>query len=381
MPCSRERSDRLDLYAKEVADAWDASGAAAVTHALESIFRREHRFCQSIASRVKYIFYGIDNQARRNSVIKLAATSYNDEIPAAQFTVRACSPTIFREMVSESSRHKVSVCRDGKLVIPDAHGFFDNMLDVARIVTSTWPLTKDAVMMAQHLCEFNLCLRRNEIARTKLRAHVPSLADFVVEGRCVVHSGASKGDDDHTVRDAFMKVSLFDEETTRSLLHTAFHSRELCNEIYSDQQKNCRGVAANWQRLMGKYGVMQLIDASRYPFQPRSFRSLGASFLSQLYTSKLFVNNELAQVELARRVLGHRSRDSTPTYISNVLYGRPAGHVGYVFPRDGRFEDGEFMIVPVSGADKRAAETLILLGNKRRRVAEDTAILPVADRS
>ena len=61
MPCSRERSDRLDLYAKEVADAWDANGAAAVTHALESIFRREHRFCQSIASRVKYIFYGVDN--------------------------------------------------------------------------------------------------------------------------------------------------------------------------------------------------------------------------------------------------------------------------------------------------------------------------------
>ena len=107
--------------------------------------------------------------------------------------------------------------------------------------------------------------------------------------------------------------------------------------------------------------------------EPRSFRSIGASYLTQLYDTDLLRNQSVSDVELARRVLGHQSRDSTVTYISNVLHGEPCTKVGVV--RHAACDDlneGSFAITPYDedGATAVAVAPVVLTEDgKRRRVS------------
>ena len=114
------------------------------------------------------------------------------------------------------------VCRRGKLSVLNARHFLNHMTRIAQSLVVDENVTRDVVSMARHCLEFALCLRRNETARSKHRAHVPSSNDFSVDGRVVVHAGASKSDTDSAVRPPFAKVSLFDEGLTSALVHLVF---------------------------------------------------------------------------------------------------------------------------------------------------------------
>ena len=79
----------------------------------------------------------------------------------------------------------------------------------------------------------------------------------------------------------------------------------------------------------------------------------------------------MGDVELARRVLGHQSRDSTVTYISNVLYGDPCAKVGVVrHVACDDLNEGSFAITPY-GEDGAVAVVPVVLteDGKRRRVS------------
>ena len=112
--------------------------------------------------------------------------------------------------------------------------------------------------------------------------------------------------------------------------------------------------------------------------EPRSFRSLGASYLTQLYDTDLLRNQSVSDVELARRVLGHQSRDSTVTYISNVLHGEPCKKVGVV--RHGACDDlqeGSFVITPYDEGGETAvavASVVLTEDGKRRRVSSSPSV-------
>ena len=165
-------------------------------------------------------------------------------------------------------------------------------------------VTSDVVSMARHCLEFALCLRRNETARSKHRAHVPSSNDFSVDGRVVVHAGASKSDTDSSVRPPFAKVSLFDEGLTSALIHLVFDHANVNDECFSAAQRNSQKVASEWLALMDRYAIPRFVEAMSAKLEPRSFRSLGASYLTQLYDTDLLRNQSVSDVELARRVLG-----------------------------------------------------------------------------
>ena len=85
----------------------------------------------------------------------------------------------------------------------------------------------------------------------------------------------------------------------------------------------------------------------------------------------------MSDVELARRILGHQSRDSTVTYISNVLHGQPCTKVGIVrhVARDD-LDEGSFVLIPYDddGATAVAVAPMVLIeGGKRRRVSVPSA--------
>ena len=78
----------------------------------------------------------------------------------------------------------------------------------------------------------------------------------------------------------------------------------------------------------------------------------------------------MSDVELARRVLGHQSRDSTVTYISNVLHGEPCAKVGVVRHVEcDDLSEGSFAITPY---DEDPASA-ISAASKRRRVSVPSA--------
>ena len=81
----------------------------------------------------------------------------------------------------------------------------------------------------------------------------------------------------------------------------------------------------------------------------------------------------MSGVELARRVLGHHSRDSTVAYISNVLQGEPCIKVGVVrHVSCDDLDEGSFAITPYDedGATAVAVAPMVLTeGGKRRRVS------------
>ena len=81
----------------------------------------------------------------------------------------------------------------------------------------------------------------------------------------------------------------------------------------------------------------------------------------------------MSDVELARRVLGHQSRDSTVTYISNVLHGEPCKKVGVV-RHDACYDlhEGSFVITPHDEdtvTAVAAASVVLTEDGKRRRVS------------
>ena len=122
---------------------------------------------------------------------------------------------------------------------------------------------------------------------------------------------------------------------------------------------------------MDRYATPRFVEAISSKLEPRSFRSLGASYLTQLYDTDLLRNRSVGDVELARRVLGHQSRDSTVTYISNVLYGDPCAKVGVVrHVACDDLNEGSFAITPY-GEDGAVAVVPVVLteDGKRRRVS------------
>ena len=124
---------------------------------------------------------------------------------------------------------------------------------------------------------------------------------------------------------------------------------------------------------MDRYAIPRFVEAIPSKLEPRSFRSLGASYLTQLYDTDLLRNQSVSDVELARRVLGHQSRDSTVTYISNVLHGEPCTKMGLVrhVARDD-LDEGSFVITPYDDHDATAvavSPVVLTEGGKRRRVS------------
>ena len=172
------------------------------------------------------------------------------------------------------------MCRRGKLSVLNARHFLTHMTRIAESLVIDENVTRDVVSMARHCLEFALCLRRNETAKSKHRAHVPSSNDFSVEGRVVIHSGASKSDTDSAVRPPFAKVSLFDEGLTSALVHLVFDHADVNGECFSAAQRNVQRVARDWLALMDRYAIPRFVEAISSKLEPRSFRSLGASYLT-----------------------------------------------------------------------------------------------------
>ena len=359
------RNARLELYVRRVCDAWDANQVDGVTAELNRAFAEEEKHCPSIESRCKYIYYGVDTVVQRKSVVKMAHEVYY-EIDPCLFTLRCCDSRMHRHKKMESIQRKVDVCRRGKLSILNAQYFLNHMTRIAESLVIDENVTCDVVSMARNCLEFALCLRRNETARSKHRSHVPSSNDFSVNGRVVVHHGASKSDTDSAVRPPFAKVSLFDERLTSALVHLVFDHADVNDECFSAAQRNVQKVTSEWLVLMDRYAIPRFIEAMVAKLEPRSFRSLGASYLTQLYDTDLLRNQSVSDVELARRVLGHQSRDSTVTYISNVLHGEPCTKVGIVrHVACDDLNEGSFAITPY---DEDGA-TAVADDGKRRRIS------------
>ena len=255
----------------------------------------------------------------------------------------------------------------------NARHFLTHMTRIADSLVVDENVTSDVVSMARHCLEFALCLRRNESARSKYRTHVLSSNDFSVHNRVVVHAGASKSDTDSSVRPPFAKASLFDDRLTSALIHLVFDHTDVADECFSAASRNTQTVAIEWLALMDRYAIPRFVDAISSKLEPRSFRSLGASYLTQLYDTDLLRNQSVSDVELARRVLGHQSRDSTVTYISNVLHGEPCTKMGLVrhVARDD-LDEGSFVITPYGDHDATAvavSPVVLTEGGKRRRVS------------
>ena len=363
-----QRNARLDLYVRRVCDAWDANQVDGVTAELNRAFAEEEKHCSSIESRCKYIYFGQDSNVQRRSVVKMAHEIYY-EIDPRLFTLRCCDQRMHRHKKLESIQRKVNVCRTGKLSVLTARHFLTHMTRIAESLVIDENVTIDVVGMARHCLEFALCLRRNETARSKHRTHVPSSNDFSVDGRVVIHSGASKSDADSSVRPPFAKVSLFDERLTSALIHLVFDHADVNDECFSAAQCNSRNVANEWLVLMNRYAIPRFVEPASAKPEPRSFRSIGASYLTQLYDTDLLRNQSVSNVELARRVLGHQSRDSTVTYISNVLHGEPCTKVGLVrHVACDDLDEGSFAITLHD--DHGATAPMVLTeGGKHRRVS------------
>jgi len=359
------RNARMDIYVRRVCDAWDADGVSGVTNELNRAFAEEEKYCPSIESRCKYIYYGVDTAVQRKSVVKLAHCFYY-EIDPPLFTLRNCDRRTHRHKKLESIQRKVDVCRRGKLSVLNARHFLAHMTRIAESLVIDEPVTCDVVSMGRHCLEFALCLRRNETANSKFRTHMPSSNDFSVDGRVVIHAGASKSDTDSAVRPPFAKVSLFDERLTCALVHLVFDHAGVNDECFSAAQRNVQKVTNEWVALMDRYHIPRFVEGMVAKLEPRSFRSLGASYLTQLYDTELLRNQSVSDVELARRVLGHQSRDSTVTYISNVLHGEPCTKVGVVrHVACDELAEGSFAITPY---DEDGA-TAVAEDGKRRRIS------------
>ena len=110
------RNARMDIYVRRVCDAWDADGVSGVTNELNRAFAEEEKYCPSIESRCKYIYYGVDTAVQRKSVVKLAHCFYY-EIDPPLFTLRNCDRRTHRHKKLESIQRKVDVCRRGKLSV------------------------------------------------------------------------------------------------------------------------------------------------------------------------------------------------------------------------------------------------------------------------
>ena len=311
----------------------------------------------------------MDTAVQRKSVVKMAHEAYN-EINPQLFTLRSYDQRMHRHKKLEGIHRKVEVCRHGKLVVLDARNFLAHMTRIAESLVVEAGVTKDAVCMGRHCLEFALCLRRNESAMSKHRTHVPSSDDFFVDGRVVIHKGASKSDADSSVRPPFAKVPLFDSRLTAALIHLVFDHVTVNDECYSESQRNSQNVAKDWLALMERYAIPRFIESASSKFEPRSFRSIGASYLTQLYDTDLFRNQSVGDVELARRVLGHQSRDSAVAYISNVIHGDRCAKLGIVrHVARGDLDEGSFVFTQYDedGATAVAMTPAVLTGDGNRR--------------
>ena len=373
-----QRNARLELYVRWVCDAWDANQVGGVTAELNRCFAEEEKHCPSTESRCKYIYYGVDSSVQRRRVVRMAHGIY-DEIDPQLFTLRCCDQRMHRHKKLECIQRKVEVCCTGKLVVFNARHFLDHMTRIAESLMIEMEITCDVVSMARHCLEFALCLRRNETARSKHRTHVPSSNGFSVGGRVVIHTGASKSDADSSVRPPFAKVSLFDERLTAALIHLVFGHTAVNDECFSASQRNSRNVANEWLVLVERYAIPRYVESASSKLEPRSFPSIGASYLAQLYGTDMFRNQSESDVELARRILCHQSRDPTVTNISNVLHGDPCtkkvGIVRHVARVDLDEGSAVFPQYDEDGATAVAvAPTVLTKGGKRRRVS-----VPFAD--
>ena len=99
----------------------------------------------------------------------------------------------------------------------------------------------------------------------------------------MIHSGASKSDVDFSARPPFAKASLFDERLTSALIHLVFDHADVSDECFSASQCNSRNVASGWLALMDQYAMPRFVEAASAKLEPRAFRSIGASYLAQLY--------------------------------------------------------------------------------------------------
>jgi hypothetical protein len=196
-----------------------------------------------------------------------------DEIDPQLFTLRCCDQRMHRHKKLEGIQRKVEVCRTGMLIVLNARHFLDHMTRIAESLIVETEITCDVVSMARHCPEFALCLRRNESARSKHRTHVPSSNDFTLDGRVVVHTGASKSE-------PFAKVSLFDERLTSALIDLMFDHAAVNDECFSASQRNSRNVANAWLALVDRYAIPRYVEAASSKLEPRSFRSIGASYLT-----------------------------------------------------------------------------------------------------
>ena len=180
-------------------------------------------------------------------------------------------------------------------------------------------------------------------------------------------------DTDSAVRPPFAKVSLFDERLTCALVHLVFDHASVNNECFSAAQRNVQKVTNERVALMDRYHIPRFVEGMVAKLEPRSFRSLGASYyLTKLYDTELLRNQSVSDVELARRVLGHQPRDSTVTYISHVLHGEPCTKVGIVrHVACDDLNEGSFAITPY---DEDGA-TAVAEDGKRRRIS-----VPAVDR-
>ena len=275
-----QRNARLDLYVCRVCDAWDANQVIGATDELNRASAEEEKHCSSIESRCKYIYFGVDSNVQRRSVVKMAHEIY-DEIDPRLFTLRCCDQRMHPHKKLECIQRKVDVCRNGKLTVLNARHFLTHMTRIAESLVIETNVTSDVASMARHCLEFALCLRRNESARSKHRTHVPSADDFSVEGRVVIHAWASKSDADSSVRPPFAKVPLFDERLTTALVHLVFDHADVNDECFSASQCNSRNVANGWLALMDRYAIPRFVEAAPSKLEPRSFRSIGASYLAQ----------------------------------------------------------------------------------------------------
>ena len=183
------RNARLELYVRRVCGAWDASQVSGVTNELNRAFAEEEKYCLSIESRGKYIYFGVDSNCKRNSVVKMAHDVY-DEIDPHLFTLRCCDSRMHRHKKLEGIQRKVDVCRHGKLSVLNARHFLKHMPRTAESLVVDENVTSDVVSMARHCLSSSPCA----CAATRAReASVERTCHRRTTSRCMIGWWSMRG--------------------------------------------------------------------------------------------------------------------------------------------------------------------------------------------
>ena len=312
-----------------------------------------------LGSREKFVF-SLDNNPKRYSVLKHVRL-LRPEIAVDQFIMKFTMPQMITERTKEDNTRMKTILQNGKFSITDTKGLHETLLGLAHKLINKEIVN---VKLAKLIGNYNCALRINE-SEEGVRSHVPTRADFFVDGHVLTYFGGSKvkGGLDET-RPAYAKLCLFPDTLTTGLLDIVFESPEPIDSI--DKMHK-----TEFDLLINTYEIKQYIEPIEVQrFLPSHFRSLGARFIELLFDNDIAVNKAGSILHITRRCLGHTSCESTQRYISIKCNGEMPDKIGSVsHVENAKLMDGGFAVKLYSPEvdDDEEKENVVQHKKRRRR--------------